>query len=712
MKMHNRTALYNSSFRCTANAITAAPTPLAVTFELAGTYKNTSTHVIRCTKCRGYISPYCEVLSPGEQWRCALCRHLNVVDTPFISRNGFLNNDAFNPLRNYAFNAENMCDERLTSLKLEMDASSAYLKQCSYVFVVECTADAYKRGVVSSVCNTLRANVHCLGSARVGVVFYAKTLCIVARGGALVVSDFEHLPLFNMDDILFDAQCMPELESTAEFLGRDASVHCDFGGVLRVVHAMLGTSGGSVVAFLSSVPNTGKASLAGQPASLRCKNEYYKTMAAAFSKCNISLSYYVFSCRNADLPSLSLLSRFTGGFLAYFPNFDANDRTFSCRLDEHVHAFLSGTKAYEGVLRVRGSNVQIVDYFGNFHLRASDVLSLCAVNFGHSITFGFKMNEGVAEQSTRNSAKDDLSAVNKILNEISENDACGLSCTDDELADDGGDKTAFVNNFLVGADDWVVFQVALMYSDERGSRRLRTNNFVVPVVKTRQAMVNEYAMAHFVFLKAINEEMGGKSGLDVVDRFVEQMAEEKCLGNMGRLMLSIKKSVVLRPVLYTPMDYRAFYVYLVLTSPLRLINRLIYPLLYDVATEERKELSLDSLEIDGFYVLDAGYNLFFFVGAGVDTNPEILELVNSCFADELTGRVLPKEYDNEYSKHLNSLVRRLRTGIRLVPNYYYIRDDGSNNVYKDIFFSYFYDDSGHNLESVGEYVKSIRRRMK
>lgn len=714
MKTHNRTALHNASFRCTANAITSSPVPLAVTFELSGTYTNTPSRAIRCTKCRGYISPYCEILSPGEQWRCALCRCLNTVDTPFISQGGFLNQDGFHPLRNYLFNAENMRDERLVNMKLEMDASNAYLKQPSYIFVIECTSDAYKRGVVSSVCSTLRRNMKCLGGARVGVVFYAKTLCIVGHSGAVVVSDFDHLPVFNMDDVLFDAHSVPDLEMTAEFLGREACADSDFGGVMNVVHAMLNKSGGSVVAFLSTVPNRGKASLVGPAASLRCKNDYYKTMAAAFSKSNISLSYYVFSCKNADLPSLSLLSRFTGGFLAYFPNFDSNEPTFPHKLDRHVHMFMSRKKAYEGVLKVRGSNVQISDYFGNFHLKTNDVLALCTVNFEHSVTFGFKMNESVAELKTRNSGKDDLIEINKILNEIGESDACGLSCTSEESGDleERGDRTAFVNNFLMNADDWVVFQVAVMYNDEKGSRRLRTNNFVVPVVKTRLAMVNEYAMAHFVFLKAINEEMGGKSGLAMVDKFVEEMIESKCLGNMGKLMLSIKKSVVLRPVLYTPMDYRAFYVYLVLTSPLKLINRLIYPLLYDVATEERKDLTLDNLDIDSFYVLDAGYNLFFFVGTGVETNPEVLEMVDKCFDDEVTGRIVLKEYDNEYSKHLNSFVERLRQGTHLDPNYYYIRDDGSSNVYKDIFFSYFYDDSGHNLEDVGEYMRNIRQKMK
>lgn len=685
--------LKSESFQCTVHAVTSADVPYAITYELSGNYLCTEEEAIRCTKCRGYISPYCEILSPGDQWRCALCRTLNTAAVPFVSRNGFSSGDTFSPLRNCQFNCANMRDHRLTSMRLEMPAVSAYLKQHTYVFAIECTTDSYKRGIVDGVCEVLVRNICHLGGVRVAFIFYGRSVCIAGHGGVVVVSDFEHLPVFNMDDVLFDTDGLPDLRGTASFLQQEASADNNLGGVLSVVHAMLAKTGGTVLVFLSTVPNIGRAALSTAAPSLRCKNDYYKNTAASLSKCSISLSYYVFSCRNVDLPSLGLLSRFTGGFIAYFPNFDTGDPVHPARLNSHVHALFRSRKGYEGVLRVRGSNVHIIDYFGNFHLKASDVLSFCTVNFDHSITFTFRLTS-TSTEAARTDSHDDLIEVNRILNEIAENDV---------FVPDHMDRTAFVNGFYQNADDWLVFQVAMMYSDESGGRRLRLNNFIVPVVRTDVRMVNEQAMAHLVFLRAINEEISREGGLALVDRATNEQPE-----GMARLLLGIKKSVVLRPVSYTPMDYRAFYVYLLLTSPPRLVSRLVYPLLYDVHGEKRVELSLDSLEVDNFYILDAGYNFFFFAGAGVHANQEVNEMVTGCFGSAVTGRILLQEMDNEQSRHLLGIVRRLRQGIALDPNYYLVRDDGSNSVFKDIFFSYFYDDEGHNLESLSVYARRLK----
>jgi protein transport protein SEC24 len=121
--------------------------------------------------------------------------------------------------------------------------------------------------------------------------------------------------------------------------------------------------GGKLLVFQSTLPSlgVGRLKLRGDdPRIYGTEKEYllrgseeqfYKHMAADFSKYQIGVNIYAFGDRYTDLASLGTLAKYTGGQVCYYPGFQAylHGEKFSYELARD----LSRETAWEAVMRIR-----------------------------------------------------------------------------------------------------------------------------------------------------------------------------------------------------------------------------------------------------------------------------------------------------------------------------------------------------------------------
>ncbi|TBU13198.1 putative Sec24-like protein [Hamiltosporidium tvaerminnensis] len=719
--------------------------------------------IIRCEKCKTYINPYVEIIPPGHQWKCNMCFSINKVTQPFYrsgdsmggdglynttsspyinssspyttntNTNTNTNTSTFNPLANYS-NNKHYNSLELTHTVIDVLASPNYiLKSPSppiYIFIIEASVISFKNGMIDvfirSVLDNLENVPNVNGRAKFMFMFYNSKLYIIRRGegegegggskdiginkgsnneeytnnqeyntkntpSLTVISDFSEMPLVMENDFLFSFEEIKNINFNIfkEILLCDNEVLNDLGGVLKFVNFFLEKSGGggSVLVGMCSVPNIGCGCIDVKDESFLCKNTFYKEIASEFSRNYISISYFLFPNLNMEIPSLSVLSRYTGGVMHYFPNFSCKDELHSCKVYGDMGRFLSMDVGFEGVCRVRMPKECVFkEFYGNFHLKKPDLLSFSNFYACHSFSFEIE-----------------------ICGDLNVNALC--------------------------------VQVACLRTVNE-IRKIRILNFCIPVdlknsVGDFYKNIDFYALVHGYVLKGINNILKNKNEpFEFINKTVKEIYKGY-LNNTGKnigngklpeeleeiplLLLCAYKSVALRTSNYTPMDYKVFYSYLFTVGYPKFIDLLIYPnliglhLIYeeiylngmDVPVNYDKyrcRLSLDYLEISGFYLLDTGVNIFFFVGS--ECNNEMVEML---FDSELkSGRINVGIKDNNFSKIVCKMLGMFICGRYLSPNYFYVRDTGESDIYKDIFFSYFLEDSVHGLPSYNEFIKNLR----
>lgn len=652
--------------------------------------------IVRCDKCKTYINPFIEVIPPGTLWKCNMCQSLNSAAVTFRQIRQFERNGPFNPLENYAINTSNFLNAELRNDVIDIIAPSSFsIKPSSdpiFFFVVEATSHMLKNGIFRSVLNCIVSNLDLLpnSSSRTKVVvsFFNSSVFIVKKAADtrfLVVTDFEELPSFYPEDILLrKEELVLDVDALEEyFMSRQDSTN-DFGGGLSAIRKFLVGRGGTAIVFLGTVPNAGHGAIDTSRGDVKCKSVFYKNKAFEFTKATIAVNLFLFPHLNVELPTLSVLSKYTGGILNYYPNYDADDFSFSSKLSTDFSLFMEQNIGYEAVCKVRVPNgVSVKEYYGNLNLRSSGIISFCNFYPSHSFTFELAIEEPVTSPA-------------------------------------------------------LTVQVALLRSLESGEKVIRILNFAIPTegsssIGSFYENLDANMIAHSWALKAVfNEAEKRGSGNSFLVRELKEVSScykksmkistkefilPDSLGALPTRVMGLMKSIPLRPVSYTPMDYRAYYMYLWCTQYPKLVDVLTYPTLYSLHNLSEGEgsvdndcvvmpkpikLTLDLLETSGFYMLDTGVNLYFFVGR--DCNADIPNLVINPNAN---GRFVFEKFENEMSERVCNILKEIRAERFVTPNYYVIRDRGLPDQMIDIFFSYFVEDAIHNLPAYSEFVKKL-----
>lgn len=634
--------------------------------------------IVRCDYCKSYLNPFIEVIPPGLKWKCNICLQTNSVSIPFqvTSRGPSQDVNEFDPRVNAVYNFNHYGRTELRSTVYELTAPPNYsLKTPSppfLCFLIETTFESIKHRTVGTILRSIVGGLNPQSfdpRARMMFMFFDSSIYLLKRDGDFViVSDATFIPFFLEDEFLLPLSHQIDIRTLEDFFVGNKSTKNNYGDALRIAQNMLSNAGGCIVSFLTTHPNVGPGAVDPSQSGLRCKSTFYKEMAAFLSKQAISATQFLFPHLGIELPTLSVLSKYTGGIIYYYPNFDGSDPTFATKLSSDLASHLDLDVGLYGVCRVRASKcVFIKEYFGSVHHRSTDLLAFSTFFPPHTFSIEVEV-----------SREENLRAV--------------------------------------------CFQVAILRTLRSGERRIRVVNFCIEkMAKSIYNLVDPYAIAHGLALKAFFFEAQSKgAGNEYLNKSIKSIIRSyrqfsnttsflpPPLETLPMLILSLSKSIPLRPASYTPMDYKSYYIYLMCNSYPKLVDTIIYPTLialHRLDSIQPLNLSLNYLETNGLYLLDTGVTIFFFVARDCDPS-----LPNLLFDPSLgSERFIFDPEENEFSTTVCEIIKTLRSNRYLTPNYVLVRDDGGSSIYRDIFFTYFVEDESHGLPSYSRYLELLRQ---
>ncbi|KAG0418892.1 Protein transport protein sec24, partial [Dictyocoela roeselum] len=625
-------------------------------------------------------------------WRCNLCYTVNAVKKPFQSDEQFggnlfsgemhanvkkLGTDIFNvapsnpgyrvdagkagsfdPLRNMVANSKLYSYPMLRNLCVDMKATGNYILKkptdpC-YLFMVESTYNAVSRGVFGACFDGIMNSLSLMSpKSKVCFVFFNSAAYVLRKDLRFhICADFSAIPCFDENMIFFSQK---EIQQKFEDLtnlvkGSFSSTHNlqnDFGGALLVSEAIL-NAGGIICTFIGSIVNCGIGELQSTEMDLKCKNEFYRRTSVSLPAKEISVNFFLFPQVNIEIPSLLVLSRYTGGENHYFPNFRPDDSLYLAYVHNQIAKFLSTRIETEGLCRIwTDKSAKVSCFYGNFMLKNQHLLTMAQLSDSHHISFELDVNK-----------------------------------TYDTIDSNGSkeNKTA------------ICLQIAHLRT-VNGCKRIKIINFCLPI---RTMNLNEFyeslnleALARIFALKAANELIKNNECIKYIHRRtvetvrsfgMEMHAKENRFPRFAefiRRMNYLQKCVPLRPK-STPMDYKSYYLYLISTHSPALAELILHPRLHAIHEGFRTvPLSLQHLEIDGFYMLDTGVNILFFIARESTVDP------TAYFSNGKTGRITVTNTD------INDFLAVQTADRGIDPALFLVVDDNNKTSLGDIFFSYF-----------------------
>ncbi|KAM0671427.1 Sec23/Sec24-like protein [Ordospora colligata] len=633
--------------------------------------------IVRCEYCKSYLNPFAEIIPPGLKWKCNICLKTNDLAMAFqvTSRSSSAGGSMFDPRANAVCNRDYSGRIELRSMVYELEAPPNYsLKTPSpplICFLIEATFECMKYRTIDSIVRSIIDGLN-PGSfdarAKMMFMFFDSSVYLLRQDGDFtIISDASFIPFFVDDEFLFPLGHSVDASKLNAFFSSNKSTRNNYGDAIRIAESIIGPNGGCIVSFVTTHPNMGPGVVEPSQSGLRCRSVFYKEMAALLAKKSISMTQFLFPRLGIDLPTLSVLSKYTGGMLYYYPNFDGADPIFVTKLANDLAAHLDLDIGMYGMCRIRAnSSVFIKEYFGSLHHRSADLLSFSTFFPPH--TFSFEA----------------------------------------ELVKEDGSKG-------------VCFQVAILRTLRTGERRIRVVNFYIDrTLASIYTIVDCCAIAHAFGMKAFffeSKERGG--GIEYLNKCIREIVKAykqhsnttamlpQSLEMLPMLVLSLCKSIPLRPASYTPVDYKSYYTYLISNSYPKLVDVIIYPTLialHRLDVLQPLNLTLNCLETNGLYLLDTGVTIFFFVAR--DCDPSLPELL----FDPSMGseRFIFDPERNEFSDAVSEIVRSLRSNRYLTPSYVLVRDDGKSSIYKDIFFTYFVEDELYGLPSYAKFLEMLK----
>eukprot|EP01018_Ginkgo_biloba_P039480 Gb_26869 [translate_table: standard] len=402
--------------------------------------------IVRCRRCRTYINPYAIFTDSGRRWRCNICSLLN--DVP---------GDYYSPLD--ANGRRRDADERpeLSQGSVEFVASTEYMVRPPmpplYFFLIDVSLSAVKNGMLKIAAETIRSSLDKLPGfprTQIGFLTFDSTLHFynlkssLTQPQMMVVADLDDPFVPVPDDLLvnlLESRNVVEalLDSLPSMFEDNINIESAFGPALKAALMVMSQLGGKLLIFQSTLPSLGIGHLklrgddpriygTDKEHTIRIpEDQFYKQMAADFTRYQIGVNLYAFSDKYTDLASLGTLIKYTGGQVYYYPSFEAS--LHWQKFSHELARDLTRETAWEAVMRVRcGKGVRFSNYHGHFMLRTSDLMAMPAVDCDKAFAMQLSLEDTLLTAQT------------------------------------------------------VYFQVALLYTSSSGERRIRVHTMAVSVV--------------------------------------------------------------------------------------------------------------------------------------------------------------------------------------------------------------------------------------
>ncbi|KAL6120909.1 hypothetical protein NUSPORA_02276 [Nucleospora cyclopteri] len=625
--------------------------------------------LIRCSKCSGYLNVFCEIVAPGVKWKCNLCKTINDAQLPFqyaenasrISRG----NEQID-----VFNRENFTHSFLQENIYEVEAPESFVVRTPdapvLIFLIEVSIEAKRNNLLESVLNCIKEalkNNDWDKRSKACFIFYSDVTYVLTVSGEMVVIAGE-TPKILSDQILFSINPeeagnifnkVNDSEIIEYFNRKETNGNCLL-SALKIPQKAFRT--GTAFCFVSSMPCTGISEI--KPSnSLSCTNQHYKKTAENLFKKNICVNFFLCTRVSVEFAILRILSQ-AGGETFHYSNFDGTDPAHTSKLFCDLSAFLEGSLFFNALARIRTSeNVSLKAMHGNFVQKGPDLFAYANYSYAHCMNF-----------------------------ELSLNSTNMKSC---------------------------YIQIAMVRVRKSGMKTIRVFNISLPVYDFTGDLYEPKQIAMGVFYNACLKECQKRhSGAYFMDQTLKAIYKEISQNDgivpdymrlLSTFFLSLKKSVVLRPDNSTPIDFRAFYMYLFTNMQISFLDMMQYPFLANLNDQEmfQYNLSIQNINQKDIYVLDSGANIFIFIGTENMSHSDLFE-------GEITSGpiLLDNLKENEYSSYLGNILSFL-TENRIIKPRYILVHDREKSLYSDIFRSYMYDDKMYGIADLLTYDNSIEQ---
>lgn len=582
--------------------------------------------VVRCRRCRSYISPFSFFIEHGRKWQCALCWNLNDIEPEYYCQ---LNPETGKRL-------DHMQRAELNAGIIDIIAPDEYTLRPptppAFLFVIDVSKQAVASGLLQAVSIGIKRSLSRLpGQPRtqVGFITFDSEVHFYDLSGGpdgtggprmLVVSDLAGLfhPT-STDELLVDLlerrQAIDTLLDQLVSMHPGHSTESALGPAIEVAYDIMAPFGGKMSVFQAQLPmmvefpanedkdrektfmNFGGLPKPGRGADgkalggpkehdlLMPGSIWYQSRADMFVRQHISVDWYCCTSVYCDLATCAELCHLTAGRLRYYPGFHASKD--GERLTQDMFRSLTGPCATEGVMRVRASvGVKVNRFHGSFSMRAKDLIALPQSDPDGTYTFEF----------------------------------------------------AFEEDQMPGK--FIALQGAVLYTTLNGERRIRVTNQAIPLtnnpLEVLQGIQPDVVVATLL-KRAAEEARSDVGGLDQARNQLKvsfwKMLEspgfaQNCpqlVDALARGIVGAIKSPALRGGTDIGSDERYFWIRFVGRSTVERLMLVTGPKLYQLSFAvggSPKELAptKQSLTSDSVLVLDNGFQIMIRIGAQAPAN--------------------------------------------------------------------------------------------
>ncbi|KAI7875048.1 hypothetical protein K492DRAFT_136950 [Lichtheimia hyalospora FSU 10163] len=639
------------------------------------------TVIARCTRCKSYINPFVRFSQGALKWQCNLCGLDNDVPSAFDW-------DVVNQL-----SVDRWQRVELNYGCVDFMASAEYMERPpqppAYVFVIDTSYQAVQTGMVNVTATAILESLDKIpnddGRTKVAFITVDNAVGFYKLAGEepemLVVGDLMevYLPRAASDLLveLTDAKAVVQdlLERLKTMHNGTHMVNNCLGTALQAARKLLSSTGGKIICFQGSLPSMGDGTV--KPADekkavidtaiMAPSNMFYRTFATECAKSQVCADMFVFGTGpHADVATMNVIPRFTGGQTHYFPGFNAKNPADVQKLTNEIQSLLSEQIGLEAVMRTRCSPGLVCHAFhGNCTTRVPDIMAL--PNVPRDQSYCIELN-----------LEDDIQSSH------------------------------------------VYFQTALLYTTCFGERRIRVINLCLPVARTLPEVfssVDQVAIArtlcHEAIDKAVTQKLKdardllAKGTIDISSAYAREV-----IGSVasGAARLSLSRNLAMLPflalgVLKTdtfneagtiPMDMRAQSTVLLRTLPTSLWLEYVAPKFYalhcmpqQAGTNDpqtgrcimppRMNLTSEKFERHGCYLIHDSQRIYIWIGK--DAVPQ---LCTDLLGVPGIGQVQPgqmvelPQMKNAFSQRVSSIVNAIQKQHQgtYFPTLYIVKEDG------------------------------------
>ncbi len=589
----------------------------------------------------------------------------------------------------------------------------------AYLFLLDVTYAAVSSGMLATAVRTIRESLDQLpdteGRTRIGIMTFDGSLHFysLSQGEAkmLIVADVDEvfLPSDERDLLVGLAENRAAIENLLNnipgYYSNTQATNSALGSAISASVKLMGGIGGKVVILQSSVPSVGEGTIkprddsrtwgtSNESSLLKSQSTFYKIQATEASR--VQICFDLFLCPgnvSMDIATIGTLARYSGGKTFFYPGFNAGKAEDAVKFASDLSTFLSKEVCFESVIRIRASQgLSVNSYYGNFFLRASDLLALPNTNPDHSYTAQILLEDVLPSR---------------------------VAC----------------------------FQTAVLYTSCHGERRIRVINAAYPVSEIPEEIfdgVDVGAMTDLLSKMAIEKVLNGslEEARDALSNKVIEIS--KCvknlykLGNSGQLMLpesirllplllsGLLKTVAFRSGNVTSPDLRSCTLSLMKTMSIPETLDLVYPFFFGIHSLEpaaglpdettgkivlpaRLPLSSEKLERHGLFVLHDGQTSMLWVGSQI--HPDLCSLIfGQSFAELESGKITLPVLDNPWSQRLSNILSKRQSMHAYPPVTILVKEDADAALKFSFLFHLIEDRSPDSQPSYPQWLNHIREK--